>query len=64
MRTKFLVGKPEENRPYEKPGGRLEKDTETDLKVTGRESAERIHLHQNGVHWQAFVNTRMKHKVA
>jgi hypothetical protein len=54
---KFLVGKPERNRPFRKPGRRWE-DREIGWKFV-----DGIHLDQDRSQWRTFVNTVMNLRI-
>jgi hypothetical protein len=56
---KVLVGNPEGKRLLGKPKSRWEDGIKMDLKQTGWESVEWIHLAQDRGRWLAVVNTEM-----
>jgi hypothetical protein len=53
---KILVGEPEGKRPLRRPRLRCEDNIRMDLKETGWEDVDWIHLDQYRDQWQAFVN--------
>jgi hypothetical protein len=57
---KILVEKPEGKRPLGNPRRRWEGNIKMDLREIGWESADLIHLSQDGDQWWAVVNTVMK----
>jgi hypothetical protein len=56
---KILVGKPERKRILGRPKHRWEDNIRMDLKKTGREGVDWIHLAQDRDRWRAVVNTVM-----
>jgi hypothetical protein len=60
---KMLVGKPEVKRPLGRPRRRWDDNIGTDLRKTGWEGVDRIHLAQDRDHWWAVVNTVMNLRV-
>jgi hypothetical protein len=54
---KILVGKSERKRPFERPRHRWEDNIKVDLRETGLEGVDWIHLVQNRDWWWAVVNT-------
>jgi hypothetical protein len=59
---RFLVGKPEGNRPFWGLRNRWE-DISMNLKETGYEGVDWIHLAQDMVQWWALVNIIMNNQV-
>ena len=59
---RVLVGKPEGNRPLERPRRMLEDDTETDLQEVGW-GIDWIDLAQDRDRWKAIVNAVMNLRV-
>jgi hypothetical protein len=53
----ILVGKPEGKRPLGRPRRGWEDNIAMDLKETGWEGDERMHLAQDRDQWRALVNT-------
>jgi hypothetical protein len=60
---RVLVGRPESKRPLGRPRRRWEGNSNMDLKKIGIDGANWIHLAQDRVQWQAFVNTVMNLRV-
>jgi len=56
---KILFGKPAGKRPLGRPRRRWEDNIRVDLKETGWEGVEWIHLAQERNQWRAVVNTVM-----
>jgi hypothetical protein len=56
---KILVGKPEWKRPFRRPRHRWEDNIRMDLRETGWEGVDWIHLYQDTDQWRAVVNTVM-----
>jgi hypothetical protein len=56
---RVLVGRPEGKRPLGKPRHRWEDDIKIDLRELGIDGVNWIRMAQDGVQWQAFVNTKM-----
>jgi hypothetical protein len=56
---RVLVGRPEGNRPLERPRHRWEGNIKMDLGEIGINGANWIQLAQDRVQWWAFVNTVM-----
>jgi len=59
---KILVGNPKGNRPLGRPNSRCE-DMRTDLRQTGWEGVDWMHLAQDRDQLRDFVNTVMNHQV-
>jgi hypothetical protein len=60
---KFLVGKPEEMRPLERPRRRHDDGIRMDLRETGWADVEWIQLAQDRDRWRAVVNAVMNLRV-
>jgi hypothetical protein len=60
---KILIGKPERKRPLRRPSHGWEDIIRMDLREIGLEDLDWIHLAQDRVQWQAFVNVIMDLKV-
>jgi hypothetical protein len=60
---KVLMGKPEGNRPLDRPRNRLEDGIRMDLRETDWGSVEWNQLAQNKDRWRAVVNTVMNSRV-
>jgi choline kinase len=60
---RILVGKPEENRPLERPRLRWMVNIEMDLKEIGLDGVDWIDLAQDSDQWKALVNTVMNRRV-
>jgi hypothetical protein len=60
---KVLVGKPEGKRPLERPRHRREDGIKMNLRETGWEGVEWIHLVQDRDRWRAVVNAVMNLRV-
>jgi hypothetical protein len=60
---RFLVGRPERERPLGRPRGRWEDNIKMDLREMGIDEADLIWLAQDRVHWRAFVSTVMNLRV-
>jgi hypothetical protein len=58
-----LVGRSEGKRQLERPRRRWEDNIKMDLRQTGIDGANWIHLSQNRVQWRTFVNTVMNLRV-
>jgi hypothetical protein len=58
-----LVGRPEGKRPLGRPRRRWEDNIKMDLRETGIDGSNWIHLAQNRVQWRAFANTVMNLRV-
>jgi hypothetical protein len=56
MQTKFLVGTVGK-RQIGRPGRRWENNIRIDLRETGREGRDWVHLAQDGDQWHAVMNT-------
>jgi hypothetical protein len=56
---KVLVGKPKGKRPFRRLRQRWEDGLKMDLRETGLEGVEWIHLAQDKDQWQVLVNTVM-----
>jgi hypothetical protein len=56
---RVLVGRPEGKRPLGRPRHRWEDNIKLDLRQIGINGANLIHLVQDRVQWQAFVNMVM-----
>jgi len=56
---KILVTKPEGKRPLGRPRRRCEDNIRIDLRETGWEIVDWIHLAQDMDQWRALVNTEM-----
>jgi ribosome biogenesis protein Nip4 len=54
-----MVGKPERKKLLQRPRHRWEDNIRMDLRETGREVVDWIHLAQVREQWQALVNTVM-----
>jgi ribosome biogenesis protein Nip4 len=54
-----LVGKPEENRPLERPRHRWEDNIKIELKEVGSEVMDWVDLAQGRNRWRALVNAVM-----
>jgi hypothetical protein len=63
MHTLFLVGKPEEKRPFGRPRCKWEDNIRIDLVEIGCEFLDWIHLAQDRGQWRAVVNTVMNLRV-
>jgi hypothetical protein len=61
---RFWVGRSEGKRPLERPRHRWEDNIKIDLREIGIDWTNWIHLAQDRVYWQAFVNPVMNHRVA
>ena len=59
MCTRFLVGKPEGERPLGRPRRRWEDNIKMDLEEVGRSCGDWMGLAQDRVRWRAFVSTVM-----
>jgi hypothetical protein len=64
MHKKIVVGKPEGKRPLGRPRRSWEDNITMDLRETGWEIVDWIHLAQDRDQWQAVVNTVMKLRVS
>jgi len=62
--TKFYFGKPEGKRPLGRPRGRWKDSIGLDLRDTGGECVDWIHLTLDMEQWRALVNTVMNHRVS
>jgi hypothetical protein len=60
---RVLVGKPEGKRPLGRPRHRWEDEIKMDLRETGWEGVEWIHLAQDRDRWRAVVNAVMNLRV-
>jgi hypothetical protein len=60
---KILVWKPEGNRPLGRPGSRWGDNIRMDLKETGWEVTDWMHLAQDTDQWWTVVNTVMNLRV-
>jgi hypothetical protein len=60
---RILMGKPQENRPLERPSRRWEHDIRMDIREIGWGSVDWIQLAQDRDRWQALVNTVMNLRV-
>jgi hypothetical protein len=60
---RVLVGRPEGKRPLRRHRHRWEDNIKMDLRETGIDGANWIHLAQDRVQWWAFVNTAMNLRV-
>jgi hypothetical protein len=60
---RVLVGKPEGERPLERPRRRWEDGLKMDLREIGWGSVEWIHLAQDRDHWRVLVNAVMNLQV-
>jgi hypothetical protein len=60
---KILVGKPEWKRPLKRPGYRWEDNIKMDLRETGWEGVDWIHLAQDMDQWLAVANKVMNLRV-
>jgi hypothetical protein len=60
---RFLVGRPEGNRPLGRPRRRWEYNIKLDLREIGTDGVNWIQLAQNRAQWRAFVNTVMNFRV-
>jgi hypothetical protein len=58
-----LVGNPEGKRPLRIPRRTWENNIKMDLRETGLEGVDWIHVAQDSVQWQALVNTVMNLRV-
>jgi hypothetical protein len=56
----ILVGKPEGKRPFGRPRCRWEDNVRMDIRKTGWQNMDWIHLAQDRDQWRAVVNTVMK----
>jgi hypothetical protein len=56
---KILVGKPDGERPTVRPRRRWEGNIKMDLKETGFEDVDWVHLAEDRDRWRALVNTIM-----
>jgi hypothetical protein len=61
--NKIFVGIPEGKRLLGRPKRRWENNIRTDLRVTGREGVDWIHLAQDRDQWQVVVNTVMNLRI-
>jgi hypothetical protein len=57
------VGKPEGKRPLGRPRRRWVNNIKMDLRVTGWDGMDWIHLAQDRVRWRALANTIMNIRV-
>jgi hypothetical protein len=60
---RVLVGRPEGKKPLGRPRCRWEDNIKMDLRETGIDGANWIHLAQDRVQWRAFVNTVMNLRI-
>jgi hypothetical protein len=60
---KVSVGKPEGNRPLERPRHRWEDNIKMDLREIEWDGIDRIDMAQDRDQWRALVNTLMFHKL-
>jgi hypothetical protein len=60
---RILFRMPERKRPLGRPSRRWEHNIKTDLKKTGCEVVDWIHLAQDVVQWRALVNEVVNFKV-
>jgi len=60
---RFLVGKPEGNRPLERPRSRWEDNIKKDFHEVGCGDMDWIELAQDRDRWRALVNTVMNHRI-
>jgi hypothetical protein len=60
---RILVGKPEGNKPLERPIRRREDNIEVDVREIGWRGMDRIHLAQYRDQWRAPMNTVMNLRV-
>jgi hypothetical protein len=60
---RVLVGRPEGDRPLERPRRRWEDNIKIDLREIGIDGVNWIQLAQDRVHWRALVNTVMNLRV-
>jgi hypothetical protein len=60
---RVLVGRPEGKRPMGRPRRRWEDNIKLDLREMGIYGMNWIHVAQDKVQWQAFVNTVMNFQV-
>jgi hypothetical protein len=58
-----LVGEPEGERPFGKPGSRWKDNIRVDLREIGWETVNWVHLAQDKDKWWAVVNTVMNLRV-
>jgi hypothetical protein len=56
---RVLVGRPEGKRPLGRPRRRWKDNIKMDLRETGMDGANWIHLAEGRIQWRAFVNTVM-----
>jgi hypothetical protein len=61
--TRFLVWRPEGNRPLGRPRRRWEDKIKMDLRDIGIDVANWIRLAQDRFQWRAFVNTVMNLRI-
>jgi hypothetical protein len=60
---KILVGKPEGKKPIRRPRCRWEHNIKINLKTTGLDGMDWIHVAQDGDQWQDLVNMVMNFQV-
>jgi len=60
----ILVGKPEGKRPFGRPRCRWEDNVRMDIRKTGSEVMDWIHLTQDMNQWQALMKTVMNLRVS
>jgi hypothetical protein len=63
MHTKFWLGNSEQKKPLIRPRGRWEDNTGMNLKETGWEIVDWIHLTQDMNQWRTLVNMVMIHRI-
>jgi hypothetical protein len=63
MRYKISVEETEGKRPLGSPRHRWEDNIRMDLRETGREGVDWMHLFQNRDQWRALVNTEINLRV-